>query len=143
MAERFAEVINAELKGLVEAGADFIQIDEPARGNVSGEEMARQFRTADKQNHARLEPKDQGRYQQFFFKVRDDVDLPVEDFYVDFHVVGPDGRPHEELTLRFDEDFEANFYRHSASSPPACGRQTPSSSSRSPASATCLTYAIR
>ncbi len=85
------------------------------KGEGTYEEMARQFRTADEQNHARLEPKDQGRYQQFFFKVRDDVDLPVEDFYVDFHVVGPDGRPHEELTLRFDEDFEANFYRHSAS----------------------------
>lgn len=41
VAERFAEVINQELKGLVAAGADLIQIDEPARGNVSGEEMAR------------------------------------------------------------------------------------------------------
>jgi 5-methyltetrahydropteroyltriglutamate--homocysteine methyltransferase len=46
VAERFAEVINAELKGLVAAGADFIQIDEPARGNVSGEEMARLFNMA-------------------------------------------------------------------------------------------------
>ncbi|MBI4609745.1 MAG: methionine synthase, partial [Candidatus Rokubacteria bacterium] len=45
-AERFAEVINAELKGLVAAGADLIQIDEPARGNVSGEEMARLFNLA-------------------------------------------------------------------------------------------------
>ena len=36
IAERFAEVINQELKGLVAAGADFIQIDEPARGHVSG-----------------------------------------------------------------------------------------------------------
>ena len=41
IAERFCEVINAELKGLVAAGAEFIQIDEPARGNVSGQEMAR------------------------------------------------------------------------------------------------------
>jgi len=46
VAERFAEVINEELKGLVAAGADFIQIDEPARGNVSGEEMARLFNMA-------------------------------------------------------------------------------------------------
>jgi len=46
VAERFAEVVNAELKGLVAAGADFIQIDEPARGNVSGEEMARLFNLA-------------------------------------------------------------------------------------------------
>ncbi len=46
VAERFAEVINEELKGLVAAGADLIQIDEPARGNVTGEEMARLFNAA-------------------------------------------------------------------------------------------------
>jgi 5-methyltetrahydropteroyltriglutamate--homocysteine methyltransferase len=46
VAERFAEVINAELRGLVAAGAELIQIDEPARGNVSGEEMARLFNLA-------------------------------------------------------------------------------------------------
>jgi 5-methyltetrahydropteroyltriglutamate--homocysteine methyltransferase len=46
VAERFAEVINEELKGLVAAGADFLQLDEPARGNVSGEEMARLFNRA-------------------------------------------------------------------------------------------------
>src|SRR5262249_12774722 len=46
VAERFAEVINDELKGLVAAGADFIQFDEPARGNVSGDEMARLFNLA-------------------------------------------------------------------------------------------------
>jgi 5-methyltetrahydropteroyltriglutamate--homocysteine methyltransferase len=45
-AERFAEVVNQELRGLVAAGAQFIQIDEPARGNVSGEEMARLFNLA-------------------------------------------------------------------------------------------------
>ena len=54
VAERFAEVINAELKGLVAAGADFIQLDEPARGNVSGEEMARLFNLATDGVKARL-----------------------------------------------------------------------------------------
>ena len=54
VAERFAEVINAELKGLVAAGADFIQLDEPARGNVSGEEMARLFNLATEGVKARL-----------------------------------------------------------------------------------------
>ena len=46
VSEEFAHVINEELKALVEAGADFIQIDEPARGNVSGQEMARLFNMA-------------------------------------------------------------------------------------------------
>jgi 5-methyltetrahydropteroyltriglutamate--homocysteine methyltransferase len=54
VAERFAEVINEELKGLVAAGADFIQIDEPARGNVSGEEMARLFNMATEGVRAKL-----------------------------------------------------------------------------------------
>ena len=54
VAERFAEVINAELKALVAAGADWIQLDEPARGNVSGEEMARLFNLATDGVKARL-----------------------------------------------------------------------------------------
>ena len=54
VAERFAEVINAELKGLVAAGADFIQLDEPARGNVAGAEMARLFNLATEGVEAKL-----------------------------------------------------------------------------------------
>jgi 5-methyltetrahydropteroyltriglutamate--homocysteine methyltransferase len=54
VAERFAEVINAELRGLAAAGAELIQIDEPARGNVSGEEMARLFNLATAGVTARL-----------------------------------------------------------------------------------------
>jgi 5-methyltetrahydropteroyltriglutamate--homocysteine methyltransferase len=54
VAERFAEVINQELKGLVAAGADFIQLDEPARGNVSGQEMARLFNKATEGVQAKL-----------------------------------------------------------------------------------------
>jgi len=54
VAERFAEVINAELRGLVAAGADFIQLDEPARGHVSGEEMARLFNLATEGVKAKL-----------------------------------------------------------------------------------------
>jgi 5-methyltetrahydropteroyltriglutamate--homocysteine methyltransferase len=54
VAERFAEVINQELKGLVAAGADLIQIDEPARGHVSGSEMARLFNLATEGVRAKL-----------------------------------------------------------------------------------------
>jgi 5-methyltetrahydropteroyltriglutamate--homocysteine methyltransferase len=54
VAERFAEVINQELRGLVAAGAEFIQIDEPARGHVSGQEMARLFNLATEGVRARL-----------------------------------------------------------------------------------------
>jgi 5-methyltetrahydropteroyltriglutamate--homocysteine methyltransferase len=54
VAERFAAVINEELKALVAAGADWIQLDEPARGNVGGEEMARLFNLATEGVSARL-----------------------------------------------------------------------------------------
>lgn len=54
VAEEFAHVINEELKALVAAGAAFIQIDEPARGNVTGQEMARLFNLATEGVNARL-----------------------------------------------------------------------------------------
>jgi 5-methyltetrahydropteroyltriglutamate--homocysteine methyltransferase len=54
IAEEFAHVINTELKALVEAGATFIQLDEPARGNVSGKEMARLFNLATEGVEAKL-----------------------------------------------------------------------------------------
>ena len=54
VSEEFARVINEELKALVEVGADFIQIDEPARGNVSGQEMARLFNMATQGVKAKL-----------------------------------------------------------------------------------------
>ncbi len=54
IAEEFAHVINTELKGLVDAGARFIQLDEPARGNVTGAEMARLFNLATEGVEAKL-----------------------------------------------------------------------------------------
>jgi 5-methyltetrahydropteroyltriglutamate--homocysteine methyltransferase len=54
IAERFCEVINAELKALVDIGVTHIQIDEPARGSVSGEEMARMFNLATEGVKAKL-----------------------------------------------------------------------------------------
>jgi 5-methyltetrahydropteroyltriglutamate--homocysteine methyltransferase len=54
VAERFAEVINQELRGLVAAGAELIQLDEPARGHVSGQEMARLYNKATEGVKAKL-----------------------------------------------------------------------------------------
>ena len=50
----FAHVINEELRGLVAAGAKLIQIDEPARGNVTGQEFARLFNLATEGVDAKL-----------------------------------------------------------------------------------------
>jgi hypothetical protein len=71
------------------------------------------FKKAMESNYSRTEGDERRCFQQFFFKVRDDVDLPVPDYFVDFHVVEKDGSPNEELTVRFDEYFKASFYRHS------------------------------
>src|SRR5918999_3651106 len=46
VAERFARVINEEIRALIAAGADWIQIDEPARGQGTGVQMARMFKLA-------------------------------------------------------------------------------------------------
>ena len=73
----------------------------------------REFAAAMESNYRRMEGKDRRRFQQFFFKVRDDVDLPVPDYYIDFHVVQREGQPVESLTVQFDEYFQASFYRHS------------------------------
>ena len=54
IATEFAQVINQELKALVAAGAKFIQLDEPARGNVTGQEMARLYNLATEGIDAKL-----------------------------------------------------------------------------------------
>ena len=54
-----------------------------------------------------------GKYQQFFFRVRDDVDQLVEDYFIDFYVLGRDSKPHQALTLKFDDDFESHITTHS------------------------------
>jgi hypothetical protein len=57
--------------------------------------LADRFDTVSEWNHARLPAERQVKFQQFFFRVQDDVDQVVEDYHIDFHVEGPDGEPHE------------------------------------------------
>jgi pimeloyl-ACP methyl ester carboxylesterase len=76
-------------------------------------QIARAFDEVSERNYAKMPAERQTRYQQFFFRVRDDVDHLVDDFYIDFYVLGKDGKPHEKLTLQFDEDFESQVTTHS------------------------------
>jgi hypothetical protein len=76
--------------------------------------MAARYSDACEANYAAMPAERQDAFQQFFFKVRDDIDQSVEDYYIDFHVVHRDGRAHEDLTVFFDEHFEAGVHRHSA-----------------------------
>jgi hypothetical protein len=76
-------------------------------------EMARTFDHVSEINYARMPDERKARYQQFFFRVRDDVDQLVDDYFIDFYVLGPDNTPHQALTLKFDEDFESYITTHS------------------------------
>jgi hypothetical protein len=77
------------------------------------ETLAGRFDDVTKWNRDRLPAERQATFQQFFFRVQDDVDSVVEDYSIDFHVEGPDGEPHEELTLQFDRDFQSHVTTHS------------------------------
>jgi hypothetical protein len=76
-------------------------------------QIAMTFDEVSQRNYARMPVERQTRFQQFFFRVRDDVDQLVEDYYIDFYVVGKNSEPHEALTLQFDEDFESQVTQHS------------------------------
>jgi hypothetical protein len=75
--------------------------------------MAARFDAAAAANHAKLPEERQTAYQQFFFRVRDDVDMIVEDFFIDFHVADRDGSTNADLTVFFEEHFTKQVTRHS------------------------------
>jgi pimeloyl-ACP methyl ester carboxylesterase len=76
--------------------------------------FAGRFDEAAAANARKLPPDRQVPYQQFFFRVRDDVDVTVDDFFIDFYVVNrKDGSVNQELTLFFDEHFAKEVTRHS------------------------------
>ncbi|MGH8119228.1 MAG: hypothetical protein ACRESK_01285, partial [Gammaproteobacteria bacterium] len=76
--------------------------------------FAEEFMSIAAANYKEMEADYKDPYQQFFFKVRDDVDQPVPDFYLDFRVEDRNGKEHPDLCAEFDEKFETTFYRHSA-----------------------------
>jgi len=80
------------------------------------EAAAKLFDQRSEQNYARMKDECKDKYQQFFFKVRDDVDCLVEDFFLDFFVLDEKGKTSSGLTQEFDENFESQFYTHSADS---------------------------
>lgn len=71
------------------------------------------FDNISEENFKALPAERQVKFQQFFFRVQDDVDQVVEDYNIDFHVEGPDGEPHEALTVQFDNDFQSHITTHS------------------------------
>lgn len=76
--------------------------------------VAEKFRAVSDDNYSTMDVAYCDQYQQFFFKVRDDVGLAVDDYFIDFHVQHANGKVHADLTAEFDEKFETIFYRHTA-----------------------------
>ena len=87
---------------------------------------AAQFQEVSDQSYRNMTGKAKDRFQQFFFRVRDDVDWKVDDWFIDFNVWTPKrvdgkltwGKVHPKLTKEFDREFESRVYRHSAD--PSC-----------------------
>ena len=80
------------------------------------ENVAKEFETTSETNYGIMGADYRDKYQQFFFKVRDDVDCLVEDFFLDFIVLNETGERDNDLTSKFDDNFESEFYTHSADS---------------------------
>ena len=102
--------VDAEFKGGVTSAGklalDAIKVKTP--GDYAA--LASRFDEVHKQKHTGDD------YQQFFFRVYDDVGFTVSDYYVDFYAMLPSGEIDEKLTAEFDKEFESEFTRHSADS---------------------------
>jgi pimeloyl-ACP methyl ester carboxylesterase len=112
-------IVNPETPGFLEPdgpGTLLLEaLNAPQKSTTLAEykQMAERFDQASERNYSRMPPDRQARYQQFFFRVSDDVAQIVDDYFIDFHVEGPDRQPHAELTMKFDEDFESQVTVHS------------------------------
>jgi pimeloyl-ACP methyl ester carboxylesterase len=111
-------IINPAMPGFAEPdgpGALALAILKDKRSTSLDEyrQMSSTFEEVSERNYARMPEERKTRYQQFFFRVRDDVDQLVEDYFIDVYVMGKDNKPHETLTLKFDEDFESEITTHS------------------------------
>ena len=80
------------------------------------EKVALEFAKTSDDNYGIMDGKFKDKYQQFFFRVRDDADCSVEDFFLDFMILNEKGNFDEKLSMEFDENFESEFYTHSADS---------------------------
>lgn len=110
-------IINAEQPGFGSddgPGGAALKVLRNVHDLASYQEMAKTFTSVCERNYTRMPKERQDAYQQFFFRVRDDVDQIVEDYFIDFYVATRDGHAHEDLTIFFDEHFEGHVSRHSA-----------------------------
>jgi hypothetical protein len=76
-------------------------------------EASKNFQEITKKNYAQMDEEYRGRFQQFFFKVRDDINRAVDDYFLDFSVETPDGNEDIAFSEKVDELMEAKIHVHS------------------------------
>ena len=79
-------------------------------------EAYKTFQRASEESYKTASGEDRDRYQQFFFKVRDDAGFHVDDFFIDLSVEVPGvstANPARNLSRQFDEVFEKRVTPHS------------------------------
>ena len=89
--------------------AEALKVDNPERYAA----LSKVFEQRSDENYARMNDECKDKWQQFFFRVRDDVDCLVNDFFLDFFVLDRNGVLSQDLTQEFDDNFESEFYTHS------------------------------
>ncbi len=82
------------------------------------EKVAGQFAKISGQNYTKASGRYQDVYQQFFFKARDDVDRPIEDYFVHFTLEKTrstfSNKKLNEISEQLEQELIKKFYRHSA-----------------------------
>lgn len=77
------------------------------------DKLAAEFDETCEANYRMLADDCRGKYQQFFFRVRDDTDCVINDYFLDFVVLDESDRRQDNLTAEFDKHFKSEFYTHS------------------------------
>ncbi len=77
------------------------------------QQLFTEFSKISKQNYKASKKEYKKKYQQFFFKVRDDTGKMINDYYIDFYVRDQQGNTVRDLTEQFN-GYENKFYKHSA-----------------------------
>lgn len=75
--------------------------------------VATTFDTINQRNYEQSTGDNGDNYQQFFFRVRDDAEFSIEDYYIDFFVEKMGGGQHKALSREFEEKFKSKFTVHS------------------------------
>jgi pimeloyl-ACP methyl ester carboxylesterase len=116
-------VVNPKSKAFKErVGPLAVKVLNKVKSSGTYKAVLPEFKAATEQSYSALKGAAKDRYQQFFFRVRDDVDLKVDDWFMDFSVWTPTKssggkttwKRHTKLTTKFDREFESQFYPHSA-----------------------------